>query len=65
MERRAVPGELSGPRGVATLVRSFPVAVAFPFIVTTESVSFCERRKKLTAFMELEAAVRVIGKPFS
>ncbi len=31
MERRAVPGELSGRRGVATLVRSFPVAVAFPF----------------------------------
>jgi hypothetical protein len=24
MERRAVPGELSGRRGVATLVRSFP-----------------------------------------
>jgi len=31
MERRAVPGELSGRRGVATLVRSFPLAVAFPF----------------------------------
>jgi hypothetical protein len=33
MERRAVPGELSGQRGVATLVRSFAVAVAFSFIV--------------------------------
>ena len=32
MERRAVPGEDSGRRGVATLVRSFPVAVAFSFI---------------------------------
>ena len=31
MERRVVPGELSGRRGVATLVRSFPLAVAFPF----------------------------------
>ena len=27
-------GKLSGQRGVATLVRGFPVAVAFPFIVT-------------------------------
>ncbi len=35
MERRAVPGELSGRRGVATLVRSFPVAVAFPFIAAS------------------------------
>ena len=59
MERRVVSQKLSRQRGVATLVRSFPVAVAFPFIVTTESVSFCERRKKLTAFMELEAAVKL------
>ena len=35
MERRAVPGELSGRRGVATLVRSFPVAVAFSFIAAS------------------------------
>jgi hypothetical protein len=35
MERRAVPGELSGRRGVATLVPSFPVAVAFPFIAAS------------------------------
>ena len=35
MERRAVPGELSGRRGVATLVRSFPVAVACPFIAAS------------------------------
>jgi hypothetical protein len=35
MERRAVPGELSGRRGVATLVRSFPVAVAFPLIAAS------------------------------
>src|SRR5882724_10083534 len=33
--RCAVPGELSGRRGVATLVRSFPVAVAFPFIAAS------------------------------
>ena len=30
MERRAVPQKLSEQRGVPTLVRSFPVAVAFP-----------------------------------
>ncbi len=43
MERRAVPGELSGRRGVATLVRSFPVAVAFPFIAASlrRSVEVC------------------------
>jgi hypothetical protein len=35
MERRAVPGELSGRRGGATLVRSFPVAVAFPLIAAS------------------------------
>jgi hypothetical protein len=35
MEHRAVPGEVSGRRGVATLVRSFPVAVAFPFIAAS------------------------------
>jgi hypothetical protein len=35
VERRAVPGELSGRRGVATLVRSFLVAVAFPFIAAS------------------------------
>jgi hypothetical protein len=29
MEHRAVPGELSGRRGVATLVRSFPVCGFF------------------------------------
>jgi hypothetical protein len=42
-ERRAVPGELSGRRGVATLVRSFPVAVAFPFIAASlrRSVEVC------------------------
>ncbi|HJW38551.1 MAG TPA: hypothetical protein VJ420_08045 [Candidatus Udaeobacter sp.] len=33
--RCAVPGELSGRRSVATLVRSFPVAVAFPFIAAS------------------------------
>ncbi len=43
MERRAVPGELSGRRGVATLVRSFPVAVAFSFIAASlrRSVEVC------------------------
>jgi hypothetical protein len=35
MDRRAVPGELSGRRGVATLVRSFPVAVAFSFFAAS------------------------------
>jgi hypothetical protein len=43
MERRVVPGELSGRRGVATLVRSFPVAVAFPVIAASlrRSVEVC------------------------
>ncbi len=43
MERRAVPGELSGRRGVATLARSLPVAVAFPFIAASlrRSVEVC------------------------
>ena len=40
MERRAVPGELSGRRGVATLVRSLPVAVAFRFILPGLSSKF-------------------------
>ena len=35
MARRAVPGELSGRRGVVTLVRSFPVAAPFPFIAAS------------------------------
>jgi hypothetical protein len=35
VERRAVPREVSGQRGVATLVRSFPVVVAFPFIAAS------------------------------
>jgi hypothetical protein len=59
VERRAVTGELSGRRGVATLVRSFPVAVAFPFIVTTESVLLGAADEKLTAFLELESAVKL------
>src|SRR5947207_8156199 len=43
MERRAVPRKVSGRRGVATLVRSFPVAVAFPFIAASlrRSVEVC------------------------
>ena len=64
MERRAVPGELSGRRGVATLVRSFPVAVAFPFIVTKhhrDGKRFVARAdEKLTAFIDLESAIQCV-----
>jgi len=44
MERRAVPGELSGRRGVAILVRGFAVAVAFLFIAASlrRSVEVCD-----------------------
>jgi hypothetical protein len=105
MERRAVPGELSGRRGVATLVRSFPVAVAFPFIAASlrRNLEVCnniadnvskagwslgcvsavdskgrtiwiadahrgdgkrsvvDADEKLTAFVELESAIRACG----
>ena len=54
-------GEFSGRRSVPTLVRGFPVAVAFPFIVTKHHRGgkrfVVHADEILTAFLELERAV--------